>query len=353
MIESRMNLICLEKLVNWKAKIFRFLGFILQSDSTNDTMKALVFDADSLKLSIQEVEEPKVESPTQVLVAPKFVGVCGTDVHIVHPGDRVGVDPNLSACGRVCGPCSKAQYNFCTKMDVGYAYGIHMNGGFAEKVVVEGAQVYPFPPDLKPENSFLCETLSCVNYGRGKLGILDQDANILILGAGVVGLMWGCLLHHEGKRNLIISEPSEIRRNTAEKLDVFKDVFTPEELAKTYQGQKFVFDVVIDACGVAVAVEKSVSLMRKGGTLVIFACAPPSQNVSLNLFQVYERELKVQGVLTNPYSYGKTVPLVLAMQERYMNIERLAVDRFPLEKYEDAFAALRKGAIAKGVIVLP
>ncbi|CAG0890628.1 unnamed protein product [Cyprideis torosa] len=240
----------------------------------------------------------------------------GSDVHHVKPGDRVGVDPNLSACGRVCGPCSKAQYNFCTKMDVGYTYGIHMNGGFAEKVVVEGAQVYPFPPDLKPENSFLCETLSCVNYGRGKLGILDQDANILILGAGVVGLMWGCLLHHEGKRNLTISEPSEIRRNTAKKLDVFKDVFTPEELAKTYQGQKFVFDVVIDACGVAVAVERSVSLMRKGGTLVIFACAPPSQNVSLNLFQVYERELKVQGVLTNPYSYGKTVPLVLAMQEQ-------------------------------------
>ena len=227
--------------------------------------------------------------------------------------------------------------------------GISKNGGFAELVEVCDSQVYKFPDELDLGNGFLVETLSCVFHGRELLGVINPGTKILILGAGVVGLLWGSLFHHQGQRELTISEPKQARRETAEKLNIFKSISTPEQLGRELDGKNPVFDVVIDCCGVGKGVQSSLEWIKPGGSLIIFACAPPKETISLQLFMVYKKELRLHGVFINPYTYGKCVPLALAMQDRYFNQEKLGILQFSLDQYKEAFVALRNGAITKGV----
>ena len=280
-----------------------------------------------------------------------IVAAIGSAVQHVKVGDRVGVDPN-SDCGGTCFNCSQGNPHLCTNGALEKrAIGVQRDGGFAELLEISDFQVHHLPKELELVNGFIVETLSCVYHGRELLGPLDPGSKILILGSGVVGLIWGSLLHHEGHREISISEPRESRRETALGLNVFKNVYTPEALSKAV-GDNTSYDLIIDCCGVGAAVKQSMEWVKRGGTFLVFACAAPSQVVDLSLLQICLKEIRILGSLVNPLAYAKSIPLALAMQERYLNVEKLGIQSFPLTDFEKAFSALRSGAITKGVFEL-
>ena len=108
------------------------------------------------------------------------------------------------------------------------AVGVKRDGGFARYCVVPMEQVYPLPLNMPIELGALCEPLSCILHGWKRLqnaGSLNADSKVLILGAGIIGNLWMCLLHHLGVRNVVVSEPSMDRRNIAEGLSMVCPTF--------------------------------------------------------------------------------------------------------------------------------
>ena len=91
-----------------------------------------------------------------------------------------------------------------------------------------GGQVHILPSNVSLEQGALCEPLSCILHGWHRLKItrsVQAQSKILILGAGIIGNLWSCLLHHFGHRKVIVSEPSLERRMITEGLGKYKIQF--------------------------------------------------------------------------------------------------------------------------------
>ncbi|PAA55671.1 hypothetical protein BOX15_Mlig009135g2, partial [Macrostomum lignano] len=282
----------------------------------SETMRGLIFlTADnSLKLK-NDLQDPKPNSE-EVVVRVSHCGVCGTDLHIMQGhfpvavetqlvlgheftgwlqeantdskknqdgnfGTPVFVNPN-GRCGYCIG-CQEGRVHFCGYRAMGAAsVGVGRDGGWAEFVAVPANQVHRMPKDLPMSTGILVEPISCVLHGYDRLFTagaakqLDPTDSVLILGAGIIGLLWACLLHQRGYRTIHISDISPERRQvvTNMKLNGMSPKQPTELLSNTYQ-------LIVDCTGVPKALESAYKSLSSGGILCVFGCAP--EGVKLNL----------------------------------------------------------------------
>ncbi|CAG0882584.1 unnamed protein product [Cyprideis torosa] len=342
------------------------------------TMRALRYNDATRVLSLEEIPTPKELGDWDVLVKVAYVGVCGTDLHIteghfpcrhggltlgheisgvveavgsnvphVKKGTHVAVNPH-GGCG-VCDQCDRGHPNYCTGLGEGSSLGFHVDGGFADFVVAPAGKVRKMPDNIGLETAGAIETLSCIYRGRENIGPLCQDARILILGGGVVGLIWASYFHHEGIRKIIMSEPRPERQKTARNMGIGIEVVSPNELEELLGNKDPCIDVVVDCCGIAAAVQGSMKYMARGSTLMCFACAPPTQKLTITMLDIYMKELKIIGSLHNPLNFSKVIALTANMAEKYLNCEKLGIKIYQLEDFKQCFDDLKKGVITKGV----
>lgn len=195
-------------------------------------MQALLYQRPK-KLAIIDCPVPE-PGPDEVLIKIAYCGICGTDLHIIAdeapaaeeviPGhefsghiekvgaevsslklsDTVTVDPNIQ-CGN-CPPCKKGQIHFCRNLK---PVGVFVNGGMAEYCLVKGSHVYKIPSSVPLVWGALTEPVSCIVHGWHRLLPLPDNPSILILGAGLIGLLWGLLLKQNGIKKTRFSEPIE------------------------------------------------------------------------------------------------------------------------------------------------
>ena len=153
----------------------------------------------------------------------------------------------FSSWCNACQSCYNGHPNYCQNGGLRSTIGIFLNGGFAKFCIVPLNLVNKLPNEVSMEqgnvffllhlflsfittfsaNSFglslgaLCEPLSCILHGWDRLQMVNApqpDSKIVIMGAGIIGNLWMCLLHHYGFRDVIVSEPSPIRRKLAAQL---------------------------------------------------------------------------------------------------------------------------------------
>ncbi len=325
-------------------------------------MKALVFHgAGDLRREELPLPEP---GAGEVRLRPLATGICGTDAHIVRgefpapapvvlghetagtvdavgrgvihvrEGDLVTVQPN-TFCG-VCRYCRTGEEHLCTAMR---AYGVHRNGGFAEAMVAAAGTVYRLPGGIDPHVGCLTEPLACSIHGMDRLAI-RSGSTVLIIGAGLVGLMLTRLARMAGAGHIAVSEPNAERR--ADALAFGADsAMAPESLAGSY-------DFVIDAAGSAATFEQAVSLAARGGRILVFGVAPMEATSTLKPYDVFSRELTILGSLINPYTHERAVNLL-----PQMGLEKLRLAAFPLGQFQQAFEAQASGVSATKVLILP
>jgi 2-desacetyl-2-hydroxyethyl bacteriochlorophyllide A dehydrogenase len=325
-------------------------------------MKALLFHgAGDLRLEELPLPEP---GPGEVRIRPQAVGICGTDAHIfrgefpaaapvvlgheiggvvdavgasVHElreGDQVTVQPN-TFCG-ACRFCRGGREHLCERMR---AYGVHMNGGFAEAMVADARNVYRLPPGIGPRIGCFAEPLACAIHGMDRLA-QRSGASVLVIGAGAVGLMLTRLARLAGAGHITVSEPDEGRRAAAVEFGA-NHTLAPEAL----DGD---FDFVIDAVGSRPTFEQAVARAARGGAILVFGVAPAHTAATISPHAIFARELTIVGSLINPYTHGRAVELL-----SQMGLERLNVQAFPLARYSEAFAAQARPAGAMKVVFLP
>ncbi len=340
--------------------------------SLGSTMKAMRFHGVG-DLRLDELAAPHPQ-PGEVRLRPLAAGLCGTDAHIFRgefpaaapvvlghevagiidavgagvkglaEGDLVTVQPN-TYCG-VCRYCRTGREHLCPELR---GCGVHMDGGFAEAEVVPARVVYRLPSGMDARLACLAEPLACCVHGMDRLAA-QSGSTVLVIGAGLIGLMLTRLARLAGAGLTVSSEPQETRRACALEFGADRVVDPNQEgerqaLAATY-GEGF--DFVIDAVGSSATFSQAIALAARGGTVLVFGCAPIHATASVRPFDIYARELTVRGSFINPYTHERAVSLL-----PQMGLEKLPIKTFPLEEFRQAFEAHAAPGAAAKVELLP
>jgi 2-desacetyl-2-hydroxyethyl bacteriochlorophyllide A dehydrogenase len=335
-------------------------------------MKAICFHGPGdLRLEELGVPDPK---PGEVRLRPLAAGLCGTDAHIFRgefpaaapvvlghevagivdavgagvkglaEGDMVTVQPN-TYCG-VCRYCRTGREHLCPDLR---AYGVHLNGGFAEAMVAPARVIYRLPSRLDARLGCLAEPLACCVHGMDRVAI-QSGSMVMVIGAGLIGLMLTRLARLAGAGFIAVSEPQELRRACALTFGADR-VMDPrregEDTAfEATHGEGF--DFVIDAVGSSATFSQAITLAARGGKILVFGCAPVHATSSVRPFDIYARELTVIGSFINPYTHERAVNLL-----PQMGLEKLPIEAFPLAEFRLAFEKHAETSAAAKVELLP
>lgn len=338
-------------------------------------MEFLSFNVVDKSLSLQKKAIPLL-AEDEVLVKVAYAGICGTDLHILEGtfpckkegqltlghefvgvvegigaavtsckiGQKVAVDPNRG-CNK-CQYCHEGNYHFCDAGGIKDTIGIFRDGGWATHAVIPEMQVHPVPDGVEMHQAVLAEPLSCLAHGWDKINPVNVGSKVLVVGAGIVGLLWACLLHLHGlRRTVTISELQEKRRALLANLGLNYEAKAPKELKEGY-------DLVIDCSGSGPAMESAFSLLKRGGKFCVFGVSSPTAKMSIEPFQVYMKELTIVGVNINPFTFPKGLALLTAMADKYLDYQKLGIQMFTLSQYREALDMLKKGQISKAVFKL-
>ncbi|CAH2988285.1 unnamed protein product [Chilo suppressalis] len=254
---------------------------------------------------------------------------------------------NMAVCCSclLCDYCRKGNYQHCLTAGINSTIGIWRDGGWAQYCRVPQDQVYALPDGITTEQAGLCEPYSCVSHGFDRASPLLVGDKILIVGAGIIGNLWVTALHHQGHRDVTVSEMNKSRLEIVKKMDTGFRLISPDVLSQ----EKQLFDVIIDCTGVGKVMEISFGYLKPGGKYVVFGCCPPTHQATINPFEIYVKELTIIGVKINPYSFPKAIGWLKAMGSRYVDYEKLGVKTYSLSEYQNAMDDLKAGSVSKAL----
>lgn len=345
-------------------------------------MKAAVFHGPN-ELRLEEVKKPVI-SEDEILLKVNASAICGTDVRIFEgkktkgvrtpsiighelvgtieevgaavkdffAGDRVGVMPVIPC--RKCYYCLNGRENVCAnRTAIGYEY----DGGFAEyvkipKTAIEAGNLVKIPDHISFEQAVVTEPLACCINGQRKANVKMGDV-VVVIGGGPIGLMHVQLAKIAGAKSVILSEPIDHRREKALLAGADLTVNpTAESLHDIVLSESdgLGADVVIMAIGVPFLVKSSVELLKKGGTLNLFAGFTNGVLSDIDPNVIHYNEVNVNGTsaLTRA-DYHKSLSLIASGQ---INTEVLTTTGYTLDNIEQAILDVRNGNGMKSVITL-
>ncbi|MEU2611026.1 alcohol dehydrogenase catalytic domain-containing protein [Micromonospora sp. NPDC007271] len=312
--------------------------------------------------------------PAEVALAPLAVGVCGTDGHIVGgsfpaarpvvlgheicarvvetgadvdalaPGDLVTVEPH-DYC-TACAYCRLGQEHLC---DGKRGYGVRLDGGMTERMVVPARIAYRLPPGTPPWIGALTEPLACCLHGMDQLAP-RSGLPVLIYGAGPAGAMMVALSRTRGLGPIVVLDPRPDRRELALRMGA-DAAFDPGDEASGPAARALTdglgFPHVIDAVGSARVLESALTMASRGGRILVFGVARPEDEARVRPNEVFARELTIVGAVINPYTHHRAVGMLPAL-----GLDRLRPAFFPLDKVPDALDAQHVGQTDK-VFIAP
>ncbi len=276
-------------------------------------------------------------------LAGEIVSV-GEGVTSLKPGMRVGIAPNMG-CG-ICNQCVAGWTNLC--MDY-TAFGISLNGAFAEYMLVTAdairqGNVVPLPDHIPFAEATLAEPLSCCFNGQEAVD-LGRDDVVLIVGAGPIGVMHLLLARHSGARTIIVSELSETRRRQAEQrgADVTVDprLEDLQEAVLEASGGEGA-SVVIVAAAAPHAQEQSLELAARQGRINFFGGLPKDNPfIRFNSNLVHYKQLMITGTTgSNVRQYRSSMNLIAAGGIR---LDTLVGAQLPLDRIHEGIERSKTG----------
>jgi threonine dehydrogenase-like Zn-dependent dehydrogenase len=319
-------------------------------------MQAIRFPAKD-RIEVTVMPDP-LPAPGEVLVAVRASGVCHTDIEVmrgnygssafplvpgheyagvvlavgegvaaVAEGARVVIDPNLE-CG-TCHACRRGWAHLCEALG---AYGVTVDGGFAERSVVKAAAVHPIG-DMPFHIAALAEPMGCALNGVEAVRA-ERAENALIFGAGPMGVLVGVALKARGVGDVALVDPDESRLALAEGFGFMPLAAGSAGLEAMRRGA----DVAIDATGVPAVAAGLVEFIADGGAGLFFGVCPQDARIGIAPFEVFRRQLSLCG----SHSLNHNIPEALAaIRACGPGIERLVSHRLSLPEIA---AAMRDGA---------
>ena len=327
------------------------------------------------KIVIKEVKRPLL-AKDDVLVKIKAVGVCGSDIEYyehgrignfvvekplilgheasgevvevgqkvttLKVGDRVALEPGIPC--RKCDFCKSGRYNLCP--DVQFMATPPVDGAFREYVAHPADFTFKIPEGVSYEEAALVEPLSVGIHAveRAQLKLGDQ---ILIFGAGPIGLLTLQVALADGASHAVVLDLSDVRLEKAKELGADEVVNAREHNLTKDLGDSF--DVVFEAAGGTTTIPQALHFVKRGGTIVLIGHSPKNE-AKLDPNLVITKELNIRGTFRYKNTYPKALRLI---QREVFNLKALIGKIFSLT---DVDAALRypkeNPACIKAMIVM-
>jgi threonine 3-dehydrogenase len=338
-------------------------------------MRALVKRGAGPGLELDEVPRPEI-GINDVLIRVHKTGICGTDLHIeswdpwaartirpplivghefvghvvdvgsnvsdFRPGDLVSGEGHV-VCGR-CRHCLAGRRHLCAHT---IGLGVGRDGAFAEYVALPMANVWHHWPGIDEEVAAIFDPFGNAVHTALAFPVLGED--VLVSGAGPIGLMATAVVRHAGARQVVVSEPNAYRRALAERMGASL-VIDPRE--RTFAevmpelGMVEGFDVALEMSGKPEALRAAISSMAHGGGVAILGI--PTAEISLDVNQIVFKMLTLRGI------YGRemyeTWYKMTVMLQSGLDIRPAITHRFPYREYEAGFAAARSGESGKVIM---
>ena len=331
-------------------------------------MKALLLTAPGV-LEYTDVPEPEM-GDDDLLVRVEAVGICGSDVHgmdgssgrrvpplvmgheaagVVEAvgrsvtgwavGDQVTFDSTVF-CGR-CAYCTAGVTNLCDDRRVlGVAQGEwRRDGAFAERVAVPARIVHRLPPGMSMVEAALTEPLTVALHAVSRAPVAAADS-VLVIGAGLIGLLVIAALREAGCERIIAVDLSPARLARATQMGA-SDVVQAggddvgDRLLALTEGRGP--DVAFEAVGIGSTVSLAIASVRKGGTVVLVGNVVPT--VELPLQWVVSRQLTLAGSAASCGEYPQALELIAS---RRIDVGSLVSEVAPLADGAAWFARLRE-----------
>ena len=338
-------------------------------------MRALVKTEAGPGLTLLDVPEPEI-GINDVLVRVRKTGICGTDLHIESwdpwaaknikaplvvghefVGDIVRVGSNVAdfavgdlvsgeghvVCGR-CRHCLAGRRHLCANT---IGLGVGRDGAFAEFVSLPMANVWHHWPGIDEEVAAIFDPFGNAVHTALAFPVLGED--VLVSGAGPIGLMAIAVARHAGARHIVVSEPNAYRRGLAGRMGATV-VVDPRERdlrdVQTELGMVEGFDVAMEMSGNAVALRTAISTMAHGGAIAILGI--PTAEISIDINEIVFNQLTLRGI------YGRemyeTWYKMTVMLQSGLDIKPAITHRFSFRDHVDAFAAARSGDSGKVIM---
>lgn len=338
-------------------------------------MRALVKAKAEPGLWMEERPVPEI-GPDEVLIRVRKTGICGTDVHIWNWDDwaaktvpvplvtghefageivEVGRDVRDLSPGQRCSGEGHLIGHHSRQVRAGRFHldpetrgiGVNVPGAFADYLRLPAFNVVPLPDAIDDEVGAILDPLGNAVHTALSFDLVGED--VLVTGAGPIGIMAAAVARHVGARHVVITDVNADRlRLSTEVADVVPVNVVTEDLRSVMGRLKIVqgFDVGMEMSGAPAGFDQMVEAMVMGGRIAMLGIPPGRSPVDWS--RIVFKALTIKGV------YGREIfetwYKMIAMLENGLDIRRVITHRFPVADFAEGFAAMRSGASGKVVL---
>lgn len=338
-------------------------------------MKALVKSRRAPGLSLEDIPEPAI-GINDVLIRVTHTGICGTDLHIYqwdewaqatipvpmaighefvgeivavgsnvndfHPGEVVSGEGHV-VCGR-CRNCLAGRRHLCAHSR---GVGVSRPGAFAEYIALPMSNLWRHRDDVDREVAAIFDPFGNAVHTALSFPVLGED--VLITGAGPIGLMSIPVVRHAGARYVVVTDLNPYRLELARKLSATIAIDpreTPLETVQKQLGMQEGFDVGLEMSGNASAFREMIANMSHGAKIAMLGI--PAQEMAINWRDVVFNMLTIKGI------YGRemyeTWYKMTVMIDSGLDISPVITHRFDYRDFEQGFAVMASGMSGKVIL---
>ncbi len=338
-------------------------------------MKALVKKKREKGLWLEDVPKPGIKD-NEVLVHVKQTAICGTDIHIYQwdewaqktipvpmhvghefvgeiaelgksvqgltVGERVSGEGHI-VCGH-CRNCRAGHRHLCINTR---GIGVNIPGCFAEYLAIPAENVFPIPEGVSDDEASILDPLGNAVHTALSFDLIGED--VLITGAGPIGIMAAAIARHVGARHVVITDVNDYRMDLARKLGIENVIDARrEKLSDVMLRLKMTegFDVGLEMSGNAQAFNDMIPAVKMGAKIALLGILPPNTTIPWN--QVIFKALLLKGI------YGRemfeTWYKMCAMLTSGLNIKPIITHKFPAAQFKDGFEIMSSGNSGKIIL---
>ncbi len=283
--------------------------------------------------------------PVPLAVGHEFSGKIvdlGTDVRGLEVGDRVSAEGHIT-CG-VCRNCRAGRRHLCMNTQ---GVGISRAGAFAEYLSVPAFNVFKLPDTISDDLAAVLDPLGNATHTALSFDLVGED--VLITGAGPIGIMAVAIARYAGARHIVITDINDYRLDLASKMGASRALnVQSESIDDTMRdlGMEEGFDVGMEMSGNPQAFRDMLRTMHHGGKVAILGI-PPSET-TIDWTEVIFKGLELKGV------YGRemfeTWYKMSSMLQSGLNIDAIITHHYDIDEFQPAFELMESGQSGKVIL---
>lgn len=338
-------------------------------------MKSLVKKLPEKGIWLENSPEPEV-GPNDLLIKIRKTAICGTDMHIYHwdewsqktipvpmivgheyvgevvgmgaevrgfkVGDRVSGEGHIT-CG-YCRNCRAGRRHLCRNTE---GVGVNRQGAFAEYLVIPAFNAFKIPHNISDDLAAIFDPFGNAVHTALSFDLVGED--VLITGAGPIGIMAAAVARHVGARHVVITDVNPYRLALAEKMGATRAVNVSNTDLKEVMnelGMTEGFDVGLEMSGVPSAFRDMLAKMNHGGKIAMLGIPPADVAIDWNL--VIFKGLVIKGV------YGRemfeTWYKMASLLQSGLDLSPIITHQFPVESYLQGFETMGSGQSGKVIL---